>query len=218
MSAVKSLLGVRSTTTNDVCLIEAGLPALSAIIRSRQAKFLHEICESRASLEDDPLMFALKLTEDGNKPMHKKITDIRASANSDHISEDIAAWTRSMKTNKGTKFATYVKINPALETHRLYSDMHSLPDNLRIIFTRFRTSSHRLRVELGRWSRIPSDQRTCSCGSGDIQDEAHVFVCQLTRDTRQRANFVGGCKELFVETNFANLNMLKDCLHILESE
>ena len=120
--------------------------------------------------------------------------------------------------NKGSKFVTYLEINPSLETHRLYHDKHALPDNLRINFTRFRTSSHRLRVELGRWSRIPRDQRVCPCESGDVQDEAHLFTCQPTRAIRQGANFVGGYPELFDDTNFAKLKMLKECLNALESE
>ena len=187
------------------------------MIRSRQAKFLHDICESRAGLEDDPLMFALRLTEEGNKPMHKKISSIRETANKDHIAEDIAARQRSIRSNKGSKFVTYLEINPSLEMHRLYYDKHALPDNLRINFTRFRTSSHRLRVELGRWSRTPRDQRVCPCGSGDVQDEAHLFTCQLTRAIRQGANFVGGYPELFNYTNFAKLKMLKEFLNALES-
>ena len=39
----------------------------SSLIYSRQAKFLKEIFQTRGGMDDDPLMFALRLTEEGNK-------------------------------------------------------------------------------------------------------------------------------------------------------
>ena len=58
-------------------------------------------------------------------------------------------------------------------------------DYLRINFTRFRTSSHRLRIETGRWSRIPHEQRLCECGEG-VQNEQHIMTCPLLNDIRRR--------------------------------
>ena len=40
MKAIKMLLGVRQSTPNDTCLIEAGYPSLEAAIRQRQRKFI----------------------------------------------------------------------------------------------------------------------------------------------------------------------------------
>ena len=159
-------------------------------------------------------MFALRLTETGNKPMYKRIAEIRNSCN--HLPNDLIARQQSIRSSNGTKFSTYARLNPSLETHSIYSGHHTLPDNLRIGFTRFRTSSHRLRVELGRWSRTPREQRTCACGSGDIQDEDHVFSCERTRDVRRAANFDegAGCPELFADASFKNLIMLKECMKI----
>ena len=37
-----------------------------------------------------------------------------------------------------------------------------------------------LRVETGRWSRTPREDRLCQCGL-DIQNETHVFVCPLAK-------------------------------------
>jgi len=49
-------------------------------------------------------------------------------------------------------------------------------DQLRAI--RLRLSSHRLPIETGRWSRIPRDQRFCSCGM--VQTEVHLIcLCPI---------------------------------------
>ena len=46
-----------------------------------------------------------------------------------------------------------------------------------------RLSSHELRIETGRWARIPRERRLCPCG--EIQDEKHVIVdCPITQAIR----------------------------------
>ena len=66
----------------------------------------------------------------------------------------------------------------------------------RVELTRFRVCSHRLKVETGRWSRIPRDERTCSCIVGGIQDERHVvFDCDFTRVCRE-SYILGTTQEL----------------------
>ena len=109
-------------------------------------------------------------------------------------------------------------LNPSVDIHKIYKDNHSLPDNLRMAFTRFRTSSHRLRIEMARWNRPvpPPAERTCRCDAGEVQDEEHVFTCALTAATRQQAGFTGGCCEFFSDPSMDNLIMLKECLDILE--
>ena len=47
----------------------------------------------------------------------------------------------------------------------------TVPEWQRIAFTRFRLSSHRLRIETGRWSRLPREQILCDCGANEPQDE-----------------------------------------------
>ena len=55
--------------------------------------------------------------------------------------------------------------------------------------TRLRLSSHRLAIETGRWSRIPRDNRQCSCGA--IQTEKHVICfCPLSQSIRSQFDTV----------------------------
>ena len=83
----------------------------------------------------------------------------------------------------GTKFRSYCNINRDFNVHNVYSTY--IPEQLRIAFTRVRLSSHRLRIETGRWARIPPEHRLCECGT--VQDEEHVLVrCPLTEPLRRR--------------------------------
>ena len=82
---------------------------------------------------------------------------------------------------------TYRGINPSLSVHRIYTSSNNyIADYRRVELTRFRVGSHRLKVETGRCSRIPRNQRTCACSVGGIQDERHVvFDCDFTRAYRE---------------------------------
>ena len=60
-------------------------------------------------------------------------------------------------------------------------------EHKRIEFTRYRLSSHNLKVETGRWGRVERENRVCSCNVGGIQDEDHALLrCGFTNDLRQR--------------------------------
>ena len=83
---------------------------------------------------------------------------------------------------------TYCALNPELSVHSMYTSCDVFADGLRIAFTRVRLSSHRLRVETGRWARIPHDQRLCQCGF-DVQTEQHVISkCSLVDGIRSSYN------------------------------
>ena len=70
---------------------------------------------------------------------------------------------------------------------------------MRIAFTRIRLSSHRLKIETGRWARIPKQERLCTCGA--IQTEQHVLLnCPVTEFLR----------ELFPSLDFMDLEVLMD--------
>ena len=63
-----------------------------------------------------------------------------------------------------------------------------IPEPNRISTNRLRLSSHHLRIETGRWSRTPLEQRTCTCDTG-IQSEEHILtVCPLSQHLRDSYN------------------------------
>ena len=58
--------------------------------------------------------------------------------------------------------------------------------NVRKIFTKLRTSTHRLNIEVGRHNGVSRQNRLCHlCNNSDIEDESHfMIVCQHYSDIR----------------------------------
>ena len=108
------------------------------------------------------------------------------------------------KPIEATKFQMYkTLLNPSLTVHLLYTERIFIPDYKRQAFTRLRLMSHSLKVETGRWSRIPPERRLCSCNANVVQNENHVMLeCDLVDHLRTRYHML----------NFASLSDL------LESE
>ena len=216
MKAVKALLGVRITTPNDLCLIEAGLRPLTAIVKTRQNKFFAKMLEARADMTDDPFMHAFGITRDMNKTMWTYIESVMHG--DDFVADEIAQIKENIETQptSATKFQTYRVLNPTLETHPLYSNAApTIPDYLRISFTRYRVSSHRLRVEVGRWSRTPPEERVCSCGTG-IQNELHIFQCPLVDELfKSSSKSYSAPADLFEDTKVEDLEILHKVLNKL---
>ena len=75
-----------------------------------------------------------------------------------------------------------------------------LPKDVVRDMARFRTSSHRLSIETGRWQRpvpIPVSDRVCGlCKSGAVQDEEHILLdCAALSGIRSRyAGLVDACE------------------------
>ena len=60
--------------------------------------------------------------------------------------------------------------------------------------------SHSLKIETGRWSRIPPERRVCPCNADRVQNEEHVMIeCELVQHLRLRYNMLEftSLKDLF---------------------
>ena len=101
---------------------------------------------------------------------------------------------------------TYKQLNPRLISSTIYRNNNfRTPEPYRITYTRLRLSSHHLKIETGRWSRVPREERLCPCGS--VQDEIHVLLhCPLLENTRGD----------FTNINFDSIESVMD--HIEEVE
>ena len=185
MKVLKTLVDVRASTCNDLLLLETGMPSLSVLIHEKRSKYLKN---KLASLNPEaPLNLALTLAKSCNT-LSTKIID---SALLDHDQNDRLT-DRNRLVEKVTsniessKRKTYIHLNPNFQTPDMYSDKF-VPEITRRAFSRFRLSSHRLRIETGRWSRTPKELRLCPCKC--IQDEEHVLLfCPYTRDIRTLFN------------------------------
>ena len=108
--------------------------------------------------------------------------ELGAVSGLDHIREIVIA-----KPHDASKYVTYrTQLNPSLSTHPVYSCESYIPDFMRQAFTRIRLMSHSLKVETGRWSRIPVELRVCPCENNVTQTEEHVLLhCPFSEHCRQ---------------------------------
>lgn len=180
---IKSLLGVRNTTCNDICLLEASMPSLKAVINKKMQQYI-QAKVPRLDCED-PLWKAIELCRTVNTKTFQHISKMLEN-DSDIIKEDQEQRVQRIQTSTSTKRVTYSAMNPSFEQHKIYRS-ESLKEYKRIEFTRFRLSSHNLKVETGRWGKVKPENRTCRCEAGGVQDENHViFHCDLTECLRRK--------------------------------
>ena len=186
---LKELLGVRRSTCNEVCYIEAGYPPLQQIVMNKQHIFFRKMWLQRSNLVDDPLMFAMNLVLSSTSPTSRLIRRyVMTDVGEEH--DDI---TSSLRNSDSSRRKTYVELNPCLTVHSIYNTRHTINETHRMSFTRFRVSSHNLACETGRWNRrgrgrLPLHERVCVCGL--VQTEAHVVEhCPNTQHLRESYQF-----------------------------
>ena len=218
MKGIKSLLGIRSQITADVVLLESGYPSLRALIKSKQKAFFQNMINERKDMMDDPFMHAVRLTQDKNRTMNGYLECLNNC--DDFIAKDRLERIARVRASERSKSVTYRSINPTMDVHPIYKDCaEPVDDYLRMSFTRFRTSSHRLRIETGRLSRTPRERRLCQCGGG-VQSEEHVLMsCSLTEPIRQKYAVIIDCFEQFVSGSKTKpeLHMLHEILKFFEN-
>ncbi len=86
ISAIKSLLGVRKTTPNTLCLLELGYPPIKSYINNRQKIFLSKALEERQCLSDDSLIFSININKHYNTKTWKYIQHVISN---EHINRGI---------------------------------------------------------------------------------------------------------------------------------
>ena len=94
MTALRALLGVKTTTPSQLCLVEIGMPPLLGIVKSRQKVFLNKMMAHRSELEEDPLMHVLNITKEGNKVMWTYLQSVMNGG--DFVKEEIERLKRSV--------------------------------------------------------------------------------------------------------------------------
>ena len=195
MSTLKQLLSVRNTTCNELINIETGLPNAKSFVLDRQTKFLQRL---RYRHTNNYITKTIDMAIDCKSPMGKiihKLENVQIS----HCNQFLGNLKESIPTSDSSRRKMYLHMNPNLEKSPfLTTDKEHISEEHRIAVNRIRLGSHYLRIETGRWSRTPVDQRTCSCGT-DIQTEEHVLVfCPLTHNLRTEMDInVDSISELF---------------------
>ena len=184
LPALKALLNVRKTTPNLLCLAEAGYPYCKSWIKERQRKFFQNIFKRDVN-QSDPLMFAINLHLNARSKIGNVIMNLR-NCRENLFVEGMNDIKQTVQGSNASKCITYVTMNPDFVVHNVYSPQSDVPEFARVAFTRLRLSAHNLRIETGRWARIPRDQRLCQCG--EVQTEEHV-ICHCVLSAHVRNHF-----------------------------
>ena len=182
--SLRDMLGVRATTCTDLVYLESGEPSASALIKARQIKYMQKL-QSRNGFDDSYICKVINKAVNTQSPMGKYIQQLQQLQQDPLASEREALEIKVRNQLGSTRRDTYMEINPGLITPDIYrKSFDFVPEHHRTAFTRIRLGSHRLRVETGRWSRIPRERRLCPCGQ--VQDERHALLnCPLTSNLRR---------------------------------
>ena len=89
-----------------------------------------------------------------------------------------------------------LNVYPKCITYRIFKSTHScetylfhLPDKLRTVYVRFRTSNHYLPIETGRWQNIERQDRICPLCNTALGDEYH-YLFQCPYFTNERSTYL----------------------------
>lgn len=176
MRSLKHLLGVRQTTCN-----ESGAPPVRAFILRRMSKYLSKLIR-RDDFESSYIGKVVNLAVTSRSPAGLIIDHLLHQPF--QLDEHFTQLKDSVRTSPSTRRCTYSNMNPSLDVPSPYQQDMKIPEMHRKAFTRKCLSSHRLKIETGRWARVPREQRLCQC-EADVQSEEHVLLqCPLTARLR----------------------------------
>ena len=108
---IKVLLGVRPTTTINLCLVELGMPSLGARVKAAQRKFVLRQLAQREEIADDPFMQIWEMCVAARTKGAKYLEQLIVIKD-DIIQTDIANRKRGNVGHQGTKSNTYFTMNP----------------------------------------------------------------------------------------------------------
>ncbi len=80
---IKALLGVRTTTCNEMSYMELACVPLPALVRRHQRRFFRSMWEARRAMPDDPLIHAISVHQQHNNPVSRLIYDLLSNDTDD---------------------------------------------------------------------------------------------------------------------------------------
>ena len=181
-------LGIRNNTPNEIVQIESGCLPLRTNVRQQQKQFWKKIKEDIIIHPDAPISKLVKQAEEQNLPYvhhYNRLHDVQHTTAAEfgqaiHI-DAINKIREKGNEDPLSKFGQYLMVNDDLKPSKIYSDQTMLESD-RIILIRYRTGSHKLRIETERWDKTPRENRMCVCQTEPQTLEHVLYRCQrLTR-------------------------------------
>ena len=188
LACIRGLLGVRNSTDTDLCLHEAMMPSIEAMVYDIQRKYFVKIL---SSAENHPLLCRIMEIGRKVKRMSGHETKCKVMKHIDKIIEtnDRQRLLRDMENRRDriarsmkTKTLLYKQWNPTLAYHDVYTTRKHFPEHWRVAWTRFKLGSTDLPCEKARWSKVVVNPE-CSCG--ETQTEQHILLECIERVTQE---------------------------------
>ena len=176
---LKTILKVKPSTPTDIVYVELNRGDILSKIKERQKKF-YEKCK-KLKEEEAAVRNILELCWDLDIcKYYESIPDNLIECSKREMKVRIAASTNTY--SERYKEITSCKYNDNIYNQFLFEDK-------RIVISKWRLSSHSLRIETGRYSspKLHRNERTCSICPTNIEDEFHViFICPLYDSIRTK--------------------------------
>ena len=174
--ALKSCLGVKQSTPNNLIYAELNSPYISSAIKDRQYTFLQKFL----SLEEQDAI-ARKIwndySNDHSVDKPKPFLDYYNNLKDENRKQCISNIHRNILSSEKTMDIRYRSLFGFQYNSTLYSSI--VNEDHRVLVSRWRLSCHKLHIETGRYKtpKLPREQRLCKqCGT--VEDEHHaLFVC-----------------------------------------
>ena len=202
---LKAALSVRNSVNNEIVYTECGENPLEIRITQQQLKFWGSMKELVSTNPTHYISKLIAATENTKYIKHYKQLD-QLYTNAEKCAETLInkfkttreTSIRSAATDSNSRLGTYLYINPSICKPTFVNKL----EFQRVFITRYRCGSHNLRIEAGRTSYIPREERLCICNN-DLQTVKHVLLqCPLLNGLRERYNV------LDVENGIMNENYL----------
>ena len=210
-AGLKTALNVRQNLNNEIVHVETGRWPLRVRVKSLQLRFwqqmktyiaehlqsaLAKVYNMGLQSKSPYLNYYLKLESEYGDPENceESLTQAIVETYKDKI-------TSQFNNDNDSKLGTYYRINPNLSSNVPIPQITM--EFERELVTRFRTGSHLLVVETGRYTNTPRENRLCSCGTS-VQTVWHIFAeCPSTRSVVQK-NYEN-MNEIFEDDNVHNV-------------
>ena len=232
---LKQILNMKKSTPNCIVYGETGVIPLKVDIQTRMIGYWSKLVSPVTSNLSSKLYFIGKSYFDVHMPNNSfkwfsEIRNILISCGNvgfwDNLNFPNNKWL--IKSTKQKLTDLYIndwknecENNTSCSTYRIFKTcfgfenyLRVVPAKLRKFLIKIRTRNHKLPVEIGRWRRIPRDQRKCHLCDSDIGDEFHyILACKKLKDLRRKyldSRYLRGPNTLL----FCKLMNSKNVLHL----
>ena len=174
---LKMILQVKPSTPNELLYVELGRCDVMCRIKQRQKRFF-ERCKQ---LTDEDAILSRIMNLCTHLDFYKYYESLADNLDQINLNE-----MKSSINNATTTYCMrYKEICGMSYNDCIYGQ--DLREDKRIIITKWRLSSHNLKIETGRYTKPPTarDERVCSECTSVVEDEHHVvFQCPLYRNVQ----------------------------------